>query len=102
MDNYIKANLPATEQDYLQGCGEGVFIIVTPEIKEAYNNDEAGTIYSGTLDNDSIYYKGLTHGEQIPFEMRGELRPVVPLSWLQEHFEINKDFFKGTPLFDYL
>ena len=93
MDNYIKANLPATEEDYKQGYGEGVFIIVTPEIKEAYNNDESGTTYNGILDNDSIYYIGLEHGEQIPFEMRGELRPVVPFTWLQEHFEINQAYF---------
>lgn len=94
MDNYIKVNLPSSEEDYKQGYGEGVWAIVTPEIKKAYDDDEAGTTYNGILDNDSCYYVGLEHGAAIPFEMRGEKRPVVPYSWLKDHYEINSAYFE--------
>ena len=99
---YIKVNLPISEQDYNDGAGEGVWFIVSADVKAAHDRNETGTIYNGTLDNDSFYYIGLEHGAVIPFEMRGEFRPVVPYSWLIEHYEINKEFFKGTPQYDYL
>lgn len=99
---HIKVNLPPMKEWYEQGGGEGVWVIVTDEVKKAYDNDEAGTTYTGILDNDSWYYNGLVHGEVMPIEMRGEKRPVVPYSWLIEHFEVNKKEFEGTPLYDYL
>lgn len=43
----------------------------------AYDRDATGSGYKGILANDSIYYPGLMCGEEIPFEMRGEYRPVV-------------------------
>lgn len=82
---YIKANLPQTLDAYEQGTGEGVWILVTPETKEAHDRDEAGGIYDGILDNDSLYYPGLNHGTRLPVEMRGDLRPVVPFSWLENY-----------------
>ena len=91
---YIKVNLPATEEAYINGYGEGVFMLVSEEVKKAYDDDEAGTLYKGILDNDSFYYKGLYAGEELPVEMRGENRPVVPYSWLIDHYEVNQDFFK--------
>ena len=94
MDNYIKVNVPATEEAYKNGNGEGCFCIVSDEVKAAYDTDEDGTSYEGILDNDSCYYKGLYHGEKIPFEMRGSCRPVVPYEWLASHFERNEDYFK--------
>ena len=75
---------------------------IYPSVKKAYDNDEAGTTYTGILDNDSWYYNGLVHGEVMPIEMRGEKRPVVPYSWLIERFEVNKKEFEGTPFYDYL
>ena len=99
---YIKVNLPATESDFIGGYGERVFELVDEETKTAYDHDETGTSYTGILDNDSFYYIGLEHGAIIPFEMRGDHRPVVPYSWLNEHYKINKEFFKGTPQYDYL
>ena len=83
---HIKVNLPPTEELYNQGAGEGVFVWVDSETKRAYDTDESGTTYEGIIDNDSIYYPGLTHGVKIPFEMRGTLRPVVPFNWLVEHY----------------
>lgn len=83
---HIKVNLPANEEAYINGNGEGVYVLVDPEVKKAYDTDEAGTVYSGILDNDSIYYPGLKHGEQIPLEMRGQNRPVTPLNWLVERY----------------
>lgn len=99
---HIKVNLPATEADYIRGNGEGVFVLVGKEAKAAYDKDDTSGIYNGILDNDSFYYKGLEHGAIIPFEMRGEYRPIVPFSWLIEHYEINKKFFEGTPEENYI
>ena len=90
---HIKVNLPSTEHDYIAGNGEGVFVLVSDEVKAAHDADESGTSYTGILDNDSYYYIGLEHGAVIPFEMRGELRPVVPFGWLSERYEINHGFF---------
>jgi len=89
---YIKVNLPATEEAYIHGYGEGVFMLASEEVKKAYDDDEAGTLYKGILDNDSLYYKGLYAGEELPVEMRGEKRPVVPYSWLIDHYEVNPDW----------
>ena len=100
--DYIKVNLPATYGDYMAGYGESVFVIVSANVKKAYDADENGTSYTGILDNDSYYYIGLNHGAIIPFEMRGENKPVVPYSWLTEHHELNKAFFKDTPQNNYL
>ena len=83
---YIKINLPDSEEKYRSGNGEGCFCLVTPEVKAAYDADENGTTYEGILDNDSVYYPGLNHGTLIPFEMRGSFRPVVPYTWLIEHY----------------
>ena len=90
-ENYIKGNLPASAEAYEHGSGEGVFFIVDDETRAAYDANEPKTdrLYYGILDNDSIYYLGLTHGERLPLEMRGEFRPVVPLDYLREHWELN-------------
>ncbi len=88
MDNFIKVNLPATEQMYKEGWGEGCFFMVDDETKAAYDRDEqpTGKQYMGTLDNDSLYYPTLKHGERLPIEMRGDKRPVVPYSYLLQHY----------------
>ena len=77
MTKYIKVNFPLTETDYLAGNGEGMWVKVDPATKAAYDADISGGRYVGILDNDSIYFPGLTHGECVPFEMRGIYRPVV-------------------------
>ena len=85
MTEHIKVNLPLTEQDYLAGNGEGVWVLVDPETKKAHNTDATGRGYVGILDNDSFCYPGLNHGELLPFEMRGEHRPVADFhSFLSE------------------
>lgn len=89
MANYIKVNLPQSEEAYRQGTGEGCFFIVSDEVKRAYDADEAGTTYTGILDNDSSYYRGLYHGEELTIEMRGDKRPVVPYSQLIKRYELN-------------
>lgn len=92
---FIKANLTCSQEAYIHGAGEGCFFIVSEDVKAAYDNDEAGTTYTGILDNDSCYFKGLYHGEELPLEMRGEKRPVVPYDYLIKHFELNTDFLEG-------
>lgn len=74
---FIQINLPLTEEDYLSGNGEGVWVKVDPATRRDYDADKIGPGYFGILDNDSLYYPGLGPGEVIPFEMRGEQRPVA-------------------------
>lgn len=74
---YIQINLPLTEEDYRCGNGEGVWVKVDPATRRAYDADTIRPEYFGILDNDSFYYPGLGPGEMIPFEMRGECRPVA-------------------------
>ena len=86
---HIKVNLPACEGDYITGNGEGVFVLVTKKVKEAHDSDETGTHYRGILDNDSYYYIDLTAGEEIPIEMRGVNKPVVPYTWLINNYTLS-------------
>lgn len=84
--SWIKVNLPASEDAYILGNGEGVFALAEPDAKHAYDTDEENTVYTVTLDNDSCYYPKLKHGALIPIEMRGKNRPVVPYEWLAENY----------------
>lgn len=86
--NYIKTNIPSNEEDYRQGNGEGCFFLVDDKTMAAYEKDEekSGKAYFGILDSVPFSYGGLQPGMRLPLEMRGENRPVVPLSYLREHF----------------
>jgi len=77
MTEYIKVNLPLTERDYEAGNGEGVWVLVDQDTKLAHDEDAVSGSYIGILDNDSCYYPGLNAGELLPFEMRGDNRPVA-------------------------
>ena len=81
--SYIKANLPGSPEAYESGNGEGCFFLVPPEVRKAYDNDEAGTIYEGVIDNESIYFPGILPGDLLPLEMRGKNRPVVSYDYLK-------------------
>jgi len=83
---HIKVNLPFNEDAESKSAGEGVFVLVYPDAKAAYDADETGTTYEGFLDNDSYYYPELKHGVKIPIKMQGETRPVVPYNWLFENY----------------
>ena len=74
---YIKVNLPLTEQEYCSGNGEGVWVRVSDETRQAYDANVSGGGYTGVLSNDSVYYPGLMCGTVISFELRGEYRPVA-------------------------
>lgn len=86
LEGYIKVNLPRDEASYLDGCGEGCWAIATEEVKQLYDQDATGSGYTVILDNDSIYYPELKSGTEIPIELRGPNRAVVPLKWLVEHY----------------
>lgn len=77
MTEHIKVNFPLTEEDYQRGNGEGMWVLVDKETKKLHDVDITGGQYVGILDNDSVYYPGLDHGAVVPFEMRGENRPVA-------------------------
>lgn len=87
MLNYIKVNLPETENDYAYGNGEGVWVLVDDTCKKAYDNDDSDGTYIGILDNDSIYYPHMVHGMAVVVEMRGANRPVVPYTFLNDYPE---------------
>ena len=82
--NYIKVNLPPDKEWYKHGAGEGCWFIVDDKTKAAHDQDATGGGFYGVLDNDSLYYPGLMHGERLPIEMRGARRPVVPIEALQK------------------
>lgn len=92
--NFIKVIIPIGEEMFIHGVGEGCWFIVDDETKAAHDADEekSDRVYYGILDNDSLYYKGLYHGQKLPFQMRGDKRPVVLLEAL-EKFEVNTEFF---------
>lgn len=81
----IKVNIPTSEENFKSGFGEGVWVLVEPEVHEKYNSDVKGEVCWGILDNNSCYYKGLDAGTEIPFELRGDLRPVVLLDFLKDY-----------------
>lgn len=84
--SYLKANIPASQEEYDSGNGEGCWFIAEADAKRAYDQDAETGVYRCILDNDSDYYPGLNHGEVLPVEMRGTNRPVVPYSYLVEHY----------------
>lgn len=77
MDKYIKVNLPRTMRDHQSGNGEGIWIKVDEDTQTAYDQNESGAGYRGLLANDSLYFPDLKIGMEIPFELRGENRPVA-------------------------
>ena len=87
--HYIKVNFPKTEEGYIEGAGEGCYCIIDKYDKEAYDMNAHNAIIEGVLDNVCSNYKGLNPGQVVPIELRGDKRPVVPYSWLVEHFEAN-------------
>ena len=84
---YIKVNLPETENDYKDGNGEGVWALVDDTCKKAYDNDSDCCTFIGILCNDSIYYPYMTYVTAVVIEMRGERRPVVPYTFLNDRDE---------------
>lgn len=80
----IKVNLPETEDHYQHGSGEGCWALIDDEAFEAYNNNETSGTFFAILNNDSLEYPRFTAGTRILCEFRGEKRPVVPFSYLND------------------
>ena len=76
-DYYFKVNLPANQDNYESGNGEGVWAYTDAESYEKWKNDEQDAIIYVKILNDSIYYNGLRYGDLVPVELRGEYRPVA-------------------------
>ena len=76
--------IPPDMEAYKHGFGEGCFFIVDDRTKTAYDLNATGGGFFGILDNNSLYYKGLKHGERLPLEMRGDRAPVVPIEALSK------------------
>lgn len=86
----IKINLPLTEEAYISGNGEGVWVEVDQNTKNDYNNNVIGKGYTGILRNDSIYYPTLKNGFKINFELRGNERPVADYEFLKDKIHLTE------------
>lgn len=86
----IKVNLPLTEEAYISGNGEGVWVEVDDVTKYDYTLNKVGKGYSGILRNDSIYYPTLKNGFRINFELRGENRPVADYEFLKDKIHLSE------------
>ena len=76
----IKVNIPASEDDYNNGNGEGCWAEVDSKTYSDYLRDERGGQYVGKLLNEpSTDLHGLQYGDLFVFEMRGEERPVATM-----------------------
>ena len=93
---HIKVNLPNSEEKYIAGNGEGVWCLVDEDTKRAHDENETGGGYTAILDNDSLYWDGLKHGVEMPIELRGDYRPVVPFGWLAAHYEISEEWAESA------
>lgn len=77
---------------YLFDCLDGLIgdkLLTLEELRAIMTNDPrpyTEKAYTAILDNDSVYYPELVHGTEMPIEMRGENRPVVPYSWLVKNY----------------
>lgn len=75
---HVKVNFPRTQEEFEQGCGEGMWVSVDDETHARVMDDDCeGEVFEGTLDNDSIERLALKHGAQVRFVTRGPSRPVA-------------------------
>lgn len=75
---HVKVNFPKTQEEFEQGCGEGMWVIVDDQTHARVMDDSCdGESFEGALDNDSFERPELVHGKRVRFETRGVLRPVA-------------------------
>ena len=84
LEQMIMVNFPRDEESFYSGNGEGCWMTVTLEAKAAHDRDEPSGVYLGVLTNDVLYW-GIPAGTVVPFELRGENRPVAFIEWLTEY-----------------
>lgn len=82
---HIKVNIPRTVEEYKHGDGEGVWVIVDTETKRDHDEDIAGGVYYGILDDRCGNYPALSPCDVIFFTMRGPERPVAIFDTLPGH-----------------
>ncbi len=76
----IKVNIPASEDDYKNGNGEGCWAEVDSKTYSDYLRDERGGQYVGKLLNQPFTdLHGLQYGDLFVFEMRFDERPVATM-----------------------
>lgn len=74
---WIKVNFPKNQEEFANGNGEGMWVIVDAETKADYDTDKSGGRYTGVLDNEPFERIGYKLGDTVEFEMRGTNRPVA-------------------------
>lgn len=73
----IKVSFPASEQEFNNNTGEGMFVIVDDKTYDKVLCDTYNEKLTGILDNTSSCVPWLTAGTKVEFYTRGEIRPVA-------------------------
>lgn len=74
---HIKVSFPASEQEFNNNTGEGMFVIVDDKTYDKILCDTYNEKLIGILDNTSFCVPWLTAGTEVEFYTRGEMRPVA-------------------------
>ena len=82
---YIKFNIP--DEDRIDDTsGEGVWGWVSPEDKQAYNDDNyRGKITAILLNTPLNYYGRLLWGSEVVLRCHGKMRPTLDPEWVRDH-----------------
>jgi hypothetical protein len=81
---YAKVILPLTEDDFINGHGEWIYVKVSSgDMKVIKRGELTGGSYTGTVAGLSVTYPFLSTGDIINFEMRGYKMPVAFLNNIQ-------------------
>lgn len=78
----VKANLPPGAEEYQQGNGEGVWVLVDKATEALHDQDGTGTA-AAFLANWPVTYPRMVWGDPVELELRGVKRAVVRLDSLQ-------------------
>lgn len=82
---YVKVNIPDNIDEYFAGNGEGCYFVLTDQnARNDYDSGKHGCVHMCMLANYSMYWLGLKPGDVLPVEFRGNRRPVVPFSYLEQ------------------
>nr|DAG82412.1 MAG TPA: protein of unknown function DUF3846 [Caudoviricetes sp.] len=80
---YIKVNLPGSEDSYKTGNGEGVWVLVSEQAKAAYDRDAEGFFALASWTTILAIGLGLTTARPFPLRCAARTGPLCPTNGLQ-------------------
>lgn len=93
----IQVNFPLDIEKFKDGNGEGIWLEVDDKTQNLYTQNFHGGSFVGEMRNDSLYYPALKWGDTVPFEMRGDKRPVVFYKeFLESKDKLSEDEIEAT------